>query len=94
MKSSYKILSVGAIILLSACATMVASPDAAQDLLNFQASFKEKGIAKLDRLQQSELQKTCSDYAQKELPAELRERLEKAERNAVKYPIDGQYLGN
>lgn len=94
MKKSSKLASLTALLLLTACATVITAPDAAQDLFNFQASFKEKGIAKLDRLQQSELQKNCSDYAQKEMPVDLRERLEKAELDAVKFPADGQFLGN
>lgn len=98
MKKSSKLAGVTALLLLTACATVITAPDlahnAAQDLMDFKASFNEKGIAKLDRLNQSELQKNCSDYAQKEMPAELRAQLEKAELDAVKFPADGQFLGN
>lgn len=58
------------------------------------ASFAEKGTARLDRLEQSELQRTCSEYALKPLPDALRARLEKQELARVKYPADGQYLGD
>lgn len=94
MKRQYKISALVVVLLLSACATVVSMPNAAQDLANFKASFAEKGIAKLDRLEQSDLQKNCSDYAQTEMPADVRSRLEKAELNAVKFPADGQYLGD
>lgn len=98
MKKSSKLAGGAAILLLTACATVMTAPDvaqnAAQDLIDFKNSFKEKNIAKLDRLNQSDLQKSCSDYAQKEMPAELRSRLEKAELDAVKFPADGQFLGN
>jgi sulfur-oxidizing protein SoxX len=57
-------------------------------------SFNEKGIATLDRLDQTELQKACSDYAQKKMPPKLRKKLEKQEFDAVKLPADGQYLGD
>ncbi len=94
MKKSHQLASLTAVLLLTACATVMNAPDASKDLLGFTNSFKEKGIAKLDRLQQSELQKTCSEYAQKELPNELRAQLEKRELDAVKFPSDGQFIGN
>ena len=94
MKKSHQLASLAAVLLLTACATVMNAPDASKDLLGFTNSFKEKGIAKLDRLQQSELQKTCSEYAQKELPSELRAQLEKRELDAVKFPSDGQFIGN
>jgi sulfur-oxidizing protein SoxX len=95
MKTKYKISAlVTATILVSACATVMTVPDAAQDLAAFKASFAEKSIAKLDRLDQSELQKNCSEYAQKDMPTALREKLEKAELDAVKFPADGKYLGD
>lgn len=94
MKRQYKISALVMVLLLSACATVVNMPDAAKDLANFKASFAEKGIAKLDRLEQSDLQKNCSDYAQTEMPADVRARLEKAELEAVKFPADGKYLGD
>lgn len=94
MKRQTKIFAIVAVLFLSACATVVTIPNAVQDLANFKASFAEKGIAKLDRLDQSELQKNCSEYAQTDMPAELRARLEKAELDAVKFPADGKYLGD
>lgn len=94
MKRQYKISALVAVMLLSACATVITMPDAAQDLANFKASFAEKGIAKLDRLEQSDLQKNCSEFARTEVPAEVRTRLEKAELDAVKFPSDGKYLGD
>lgn len=94
MKRQYKISALLVVLLLSACATVISMPDAAKDLANFKASFAEKGIAKLDRLEQSDLQKNCSDYAQTEMPADVRARLEKAELDAVKFPADGKYLGD
>ncbi len=81
-------------LLLALCVALLALPAAADDLANFKASFAEKGIAKLDRLDQSALQKACSDYAQRPMPAKLRSKLEKAEMAAVKFPADGKYLGD
>lgn len=58
------------------------------------SSFQEKGIAKLDRLNQSELQQTCSKYAQTALPVKVGQRIEKRALENVKYPADGKYFGD
>lgn len=58
------------------------------------SSFKERGIAKMDRLDQSELQKQCSRYSGKELPQEVKASLEKAAMASIVYPADGKYLGD
>lgn len=60
------------------------------------ASFKENGIAKLDRLERDDTQKFCSE------PAALsgkgdpkkREAIEKANMATIKQPSDGKYLGD
>ena len=57
-------------------------------------SFQARSIAKLDRLDQSELQAACSKYAATPMPAELKTKLEKAALDAVRYPADGRYLGD
>jgi len=59
------------------------------------ASFHEQGQAKLDRLDQDEVQKVCSEYnGDRKIPKDVAERLEKAELAAIKYPTDGKYLGD
>ena len=68
------------------------NPAAVRDTM--MASFKERGIAKLDRLQQSELQEACSIYARGGMPADLKARLEKEALESVVYPADGKYLGD
>nr|WP_255536128.1 sulfur oxidation c-type cytochrome SoxX [Polynucleobacter sp. 30F-ANTBAC] len=60
------------------------------------ASFKEKGIAKLDRLNRDETQVFCSDpaaLAGKGDPKK-REAIEKANMATIKQPSDGKYLGD
>lgn len=57
-------------------------------------SFRPSGIAQLDRIDQSELQKLCTQYATKPMPAKIAERLQQAELAAVKAPADGKYLGD
>jgi len=86
-------IAVSCASMLAGCAGMVSVSDKeVVDILK--ASFSERSIAKLDRLDQSELQKSCSEYATKELPKPLRESLEKTALGSVKYPADGKYLGD
>ena len=56
------------------------------------SSFREQGIATLDRLNQDELQQACSGD---KLPAEdVVKRIEAAQLAAVQWPQDGVYLGD
>jgi sulfur-oxidizing protein SoxX len=58
------------------------------------ASFKERGIAKLDRLNQDDTQALCSQYAAKAPPKAVAEKIEKSNLAAIKPPSDGKYLGD
>ena len=57
-------------------------------------SFKEQGQAKLDRLTQDDTQKTCSQYSGSAVPKDAAERIEKANLASIKWPADGNYLGD
>jgi sulfur-oxidizing protein SoxX len=83
----------GACAVAAGCASMLAAdaPDVSGVL---RESFAERGAAKLDRLEQSPLQKTCSEYSGRELPADLRRQIEQAELARVRYPSDGRFLGD
>ncbi len=87
-------LSVVAASLVS-CAVYTA-PTREETLQVVKSSFKERGIAKLDRLNQSELQVACSEASLtgKDLPKDVRDRLEKQALATVKFPADGQYMGD
>jgi sulfur-oxidizing protein SoxX len=88
------VLSLGAVAVLASCATT--APSREETLQVVKSSFKERGIAKLDRLNQTELQQLCSDAGmnKKDLPKDVRERLEKQQMATVKYPADGKFLGD
>jgi L-cysteine S-thiosulfotransferase len=59
----------------------------AKALAMMRASFKENGQAKLDRLNQDEVQRLCSEYVgEKKLPREVAERIERAQMATIKYP--------
>jgi len=57
-------------------------------------SFKERGQAGLDRLDQDDVQKTCSRDDGKQPEKSVLEALEKAQLAAIKYPADGKLLGD
>ena len=56
------------------------------------ASFREQGIAKLDRLVQDDVQKACS--AETPPSDAVAKRLEDAQLATVKWPSDGVYVGD
>jgi sulfur-oxidizing protein SoxX len=58
------------------------------------SSFKARGQATLDRLEQTDLQRECSKYQGRPLPKEVAERIEKTALASVKYPADGKFLGD
>ena len=78
------------------CATGPSNEEiAAQSTAMLQASFKAAGQAGLDRLNQDETQRACSEAAPgKALPKELAERIEKTNLATIRYPADGQLLGD
>lgn len=57
------------------------------------ASFKDRGQAKVDRLNQDETQRLCSQYPEKR-PAEVAKRIEALNLKSMKYPADGKLLGD
>jgi len=89
-------VALAAIVGIAGCASMTASrtvshAEVKQELM---ASFRDKGIAKVDRLEQTELQRACSQYADEPLPADLRARLEADAKKSVRFPADGRFLGD
>ena len=94
MKMTKTVMSVGAVVVLASCASP--GPTREETMQVVKSSFKERGIAKLDRLEQSELQLACSEASlnNKDLPKDVRERLEKQQMATIKYPADGKFLGD
>ena len=89
------------VTMLAACANtdskpVVAEPSNEEIHQLMLSSFKEKGIAKLERVNQTDLQKACSmaETAPGGLPDAKRTELQNAALAAVKYPADGKYLGD
>ena len=94
MKTIKAVMSIGAVLVLASCASP--GPTREETMQVVKSSFQARGIAKLDRLNQSELQQFCSDASlnNKDLPKDVRERLEKQQMATIKYPADGKFLGD
>jgi sulfur-oxidizing protein SoxX len=76
--------------------SMYVAPTREETMHVVRSSFRERGIAKLDRLTQSELQAACSEAALSgtEVPKDVRVRLERQALATVKPPSDGVYFGD
>lgn len=88
-------LSLAVMVTVVGCA-IYEPPTRNETLATIKSSFKDRGIAKVARLDQSELQVACSRVAETRTPLakDERERLEKAAMTTVRYPSDGKWLGD
>jgi sulfur-oxidizing protein SoxX len=85
----------GAAALVVGCATTPSDTEvSAKASQMMKASFKEAGQAKLDRLDQDETQRLCSQYAGKEIPKDVVARIEAQNLASIKYPADGKLVGD
>jgi len=85
------LLTVGAIGCATAPGDAEVSARAAQVL---KSSFSERGQAKLDRLDQDETQRLCTEYAGKPLPQTVAQKIEDANKATIRYPADGKFVGD
>jgi sulfur-oxidizing protein SoxX len=88
-----KTLTILAAAVLAGCAY---TPTAQEIVANLKASFTERGPAKLDRLDQTTLQATCSELAEtgKDLSRSAREKIESSILASIPYPADGKFVGD
>ena len=64
-------------------------------LATIKKSFKARGQAGMDRLDQDDAQKACSrTMAEGDVPADVAERIQKQNLADVKYPADGAFMGD
>lgn len=82
-------------MLLAGCAmaptSQAVNEATAQVLKN---SFREQGIARLDRLKLDASNQACSEAAGKPLDDKLAKAIEEANLQTVKFPSDGKFIGN
>jgi L-cysteine S-thiosulfotransferase len=57
-------------------------------------SFKERGQAKLDRLNQDKAMAACTEYANKPMPAKIAASITAENLAAIPFPKDGKYSGD
>ncbi|MBL8510612.1 MAG: sulfur oxidation c-type cytochrome SoxX [Betaproteobacteria bacterium] len=85
------LIVAAASFLLSANAS---AADKAEAQAVMKASFKERGQAKLDRLEQDETMALCTQYAGGKLPKKVAQRIEALNKPTIKLPADGKLLGD
>ena len=89
------ILGVAVAAILVGCATTMSDAELAKQATEvLRASFKERGQAKLDRLNQDAPQAQCSSSDGAVLSKEALAALEKAQFEMIKYPADGKLIGD
>jgi sulfur-oxidizing protein SoxX len=96
MKLGRSIFVIGLALVPLGCAMAPSNEEiAAQSTAMLQASFKATGQAGLDRLNQDETQRVCSELAPGKAPAkEVAEKIEKLNLATIRYPADGKLLGD
>ena len=90
-------LAASAAVVVAGCAAMQGPTDPALEakaVEMMKVSFKEKGQAKLDRLNQDETQALCSVYTGHELPKDVAAKIERANMATIKWPADGKLVGD
>jgi sulfur-oxidizing protein SoxX len=81
--------------ILVGCATAPSDDRiAAEASAMIKASFKARGQAGLDRLDQDDTQRLCSQAAGRTPPKDVAERIEKQNLATIKYPADGKLIGD
>ncbi len=87
--------AIGASAVVFGCATAPSDAEvSARAVASMRASFNEKGQAKLDRLNQDDTQKTCSELHGKAAPKDVAARIEKENLATIKWPADGALVGD
>ena len=55
--------------------------------------FRDKGIAKVERLNQDDVQSACTKFRDSP-PRKIQQRLQAEQEKAIKWPADGKYMGD
>ena len=82
-------------VLLAGCAMAPTSQEVDEATAQvLKGSFREQGIARLDRLKLDASNQACSEAAGKPLDEKLAKAIEEANLQTVKFPSDGKFIGN
>jgi len=94
-KIAYLALPAAALALASCASAPTQEDYRARAIAMMKASFHEKGQAKLDRIDQDDMQRTCSIHpGGHDMPKEVGDKLAHAQQALIKYPADGKLLGD
>ncbi len=89
------VAALAATTLLAGCAIAPSSAQVEETTRQvLKSSFREQGIAKLDRLQLDASNQACSDSEGISLNDKLGKAIEEENLKTVKFPADGQLIGN
>jgi sulfur-oxidizing protein SoxX len=100
MKQKHKYIALAVLALGSASALVgCATGPSVQDVdtafqQTLKTSFREQGIARLDRLQLDDSNKACSEAAGAPLDPKVSKAIEEANLKTVQMPSDGKFIGN
>jgi L-cysteine S-thiosulfotransferase len=87
-RSAHVLIATMSTALLLSCSSL---PSQEESTAAIKSSFSERGIAKLDRLDQTEIQRICSEAnaTGKEVDKKLAEKIQTALYDKIPYPKDG-----
>jgi sulfur-oxidizing protein SoxX len=93
MKANYLLVTL-AVLLAAGCATGLSEDEAQQRAVSMmKSSFKAQGQASLARLDQDDVQATCSKYRPgTPIPKDVADKIERAQLAGIKYPA--KLMGN
>ena len=95
MRTTLGWMGAAACVLLASCATAPSGPEVdARMAAMLKSSFREQGIATVDRLQQDASNAECSTSEGKPLPEARASAIQAANLASVKPPADGKYIGD
>jgi L-cysteine S-thiosulfotransferase len=94
-KTVWTLCGVAAALLLTSCASLAPTPDYdARMAAMLKSSFRDQGIATVDRLQQDASNAECSAAQGKPLSDARTKAIEAANLATVKMPADGKFIGD
>ena len=95
MKGFVPAVAIAVPVLLAGCASLAPAPDYDALLADMmKASFRDQGIATVDRLNQDASNAQCSKAQGKPLPDALAKAIEAENLKTVKMPADGNFIGD
>ena len=95
MRTRTLLALAAAVLAMIACAAAPSKDDSANKAaMVLKSSFKASGQAGLERLDLDETQRACSALDGKAPPKDVADRIEKLNLATIRYPVDGNYLGD